>query len=359
MIVSQKLIPTLLVKIKNCHNLSLDQAKDDEHIPTCGIIKGDKFLARNIETHLSTKSNNTNIIADSILSPHPLSNIAIKKEEGEGEDELEKENESLTKTHYFIKNSNTSTIADGTFPSHYLSDDLIKKEEGEDDNFSDGQPLINEKIIRQVNNFKDGKTNDKDNQLLTEKPKIKQETIISDGYHTNYTEKEEIVFVNELIREKDGHHIAENNTINAINKISQGNKVPESLIKKEKDSWIKERDFGVLNSYENKANLVPIDKLSKNSVRYRVDDEIAIKENKFSSREMDFATDNELHRDEHLPIISHNAETSETHSNTLVTANDNKQANLSSEIMIKEKENPTVTEMNDHIVKELHPVPLD
>ena len=74
---------------------------------------------------------------------------------------------------------------------------------------------------------------------------------------------------------------------------------------------------------------------------------------------MDFATDNELHRDEHLPIISHNAETSETNSNTLVTANDNKQANLLSKIMIKEKENPTVTKKNAHIVKELHPVPLD
>ena len=66
-------------KNKNRHNLFLDQVKDDNHIPACGIIKGDIFLARNIECNLSTKSNNTNIIADSILSPHSLSNIVKKK----------------------------------------------------------------------------------------------------------------------------------------------------------------------------------------------------------------------------------------------------------------------------------------
>ena len=97
---------------------------------------------------------------------------------------------------------------------------------------------------------------------------------------------------------------------------------------------------------------VPIHSIYQVLTGYKVYDGRDLKENKLSSSKENSATDNVLNLTEGLPIISHNTGKSETNSNPLVTANDNKQAHFLSGIMIKEKDNSTLTKNNVHNVKE-------
>lgn len=116
----------------------------------------------------------------------------------------------------------------------------------------------------------------------------------------------------------------------------------------------KHHELQNLNKYSRIKDIedVPIYSISQVLTSYKVDDERDLKENKSSSSKENSATDNELNLTEGLPIISHNTGTSETNSNALVTANDNKQAHFSSNIMRKEKDDSTSTKNNVHNVKE-------